>query len=46
MSTSHWMDELFRMSMSDWTDRTLQIEVNYRESLYDHYHEPSDEYIR
>lgn len=46
MSTSQWMDELFRMSMSDWTDRTLQIEVNYRESLYDHYHEPSDEYIR
>ena len=47
MVTSQWMAELMATTPQSEVDYDVASEqVSYRQSLYDHYHEPSDEYIK
>lgn len=45
--TSQWMAELMATTPQSEVDYDVASEqASYRQSLYDHYHEPSDEYIK
>ena len=47
MVTSQWMAELMATTPQSEVDYDVASEqASYRQSLYDHYHEPSDEYIK
>lgn len=47
MVTSQWMAELMATTSQSEVDYDVASEqASYRQSLYDHYHEPSDEYIK
>lgn len=47
MVTSQWMAELMATTLQSEVDYDVASEqASYRQSLYDHYHEPSDEYIK
>lgn len=47
MVTSQWMAELMATTPQSEVNYDVASEqASYRQSLYDHYHEPSDEYIK
>lgn len=47
MVTSQWMTELMATTPQSEVDYDVASEqASYRQSLYDHYHEPSEEYIK
>ena len=47
MVTSQWMAELMATTpQSEVNYGVTSEQVSYRQSLYDHYHEPSEEYIK
>lgn len=47
MVTSQWMAELMATTSQSEVDHHVASEqASYRQSLYDHYHEPSEEYIK
>lgn len=47
MVTSQWMAELMAMTpQSEVNYNVASEQASYRQSLYDHYHEPSEEYIK
>lgn len=47
MVTSQWMTELMATTPQSEVNYDVASEqASYRQSLYDHYHEPSEEYIK
>ena len=47
MVTSQWMAELMATTPQNEVNYDVASEqASYRQSLYDHYHEPSEEYIK